>query len=66
VSKINEGEGAEHAALTYLDKRGASRVVWARSVLVTMSVGVLKADTINFVLGLSRKKHKTISTMGFH
>ena len=38
-------------------------MVRARTVLVTVSVGVLEADTINFVPELSRNKRKAIAAM---
>ena len=39
VTKIDAGEGADHATVAYTDKHGASRVVRARTLLVTVSIG---------------------------
>ena len=43
---------------------GALGMAWAWAVLVTVSMGVLKAATINFIPGMMHRKCNIITTIG--
>jgi len=58
-------ETGEHAVVTYEDGDGRSVVVKAKTVLVTVSVGVLKAGSISFVPEMPSYKKDSIDAMGF-
>ncbi|KAL3783346.1 hypothetical protein ACHAW5_010888 [Stephanodiscus triporus] len=53
------------AVVTYVGEDGVTRVVKAKTVLVTVSLGVLKAGTVNFVPALPENKLASIEAMGF-
>ena len=48
VKEINTKLDPNFAIVTYVDENGQERTIEARTVLVTVSVGVLKAGTIKF------------------
>lgn len=55
----------EYSLVTYTDEDGIETSVKAKTVLVTVSLGVLKAGSINFVPALPAKKQEAIDNMGF-
>jgi len=64
VTEINQRLDDDYAVVRYLEN-GASKTVKARTVLVTVSVGVLKAGNINFVPSLPSWKRASIDAIGF-
>ena len=69
VVEVNsEGGGEELIEVTYVDKDGddgTTKSIKAKTVLVTVSLGVLKAGTINFVPSLPANKQASIDNTGF-
>ena len=59
-----EGSG-RNAIITFIDSSGTTRKVSAKTVLVTASLGVLKAGNINFTPSLPPWKKDVIQAMGF-
>lgn len=73
-SKVNEinsmsldtdNEDGDYTVVTYVDEDGNNQSVKAKTVLVTVSLGVLKEGTINFVPSLPETKQTSIDNMGF-
>lgn len=64
VMEINSEEDGETTIVKYVEN-GESKAVKAKTVLVTASLGVLKAGTINFVPSLPAYKQESINQMGF-
>lgn len=68
VTEINSSSSQEEGGLsrvTYVNNDGTDVVVQAKTVLVTVSLGVLKASTIDFIPSLPDSKVESISNMGF-
>ena len=67
VVEINSSqmESSGFTTVTYERSDGTNGVVQAKTVLVTVSLGVLKANTINFIPSLPDSKLESISNMGF-
>lgn len=69
VVEINSEEGDadddETTVVKYVDENGVAKSVKAKTVLVTVSLGVLKAGNINFVPSLPEEKQQSIDAMGF-
>lgn len=63
-SSSSQEESSELTTVTYVSN-GVSNVVQAKTVLVTVSLGVLKANTIKFIPSLPDSKLESISNMGF-
>ena len=63
VTKINY-QNSRKAIVSYTSD-GVETRVFAKSVLVTVSLGVLKAGTINFIPPLPNWKQNAIDNMGF-
>mmetsp|Transcript_20255 Transcript_20255/g.38209 ORF Transcript_20255/g.38209 Transcript_20255/m.38209 type:complete len:182 (-) Transcript_20255:723-1268(-) len=64
VTEINQEDDDEYVTVTYV-KNGSTKTVKAKNVLVTVSVGVLKAGNIKFVPSLPDDKQDSIDAMGF-
>ena len=64
VTEINS-DFEDYSLVTYTDEDGTETSVKAKTVLVTVSLGVLKAGSINFVPALPAKKQEAIDNMGF-
>ena len=66
VVEVNS-EGEELIEVTYVDKDddGMTKSIKAKTVLITVSLGVLKAGTINFVPSLPANKQASIDNTGF-
>mmetsp|Transcript_7212 Transcript_7212/g.16402 ORF Transcript_7212/g.16402 Transcript_7212/m.16402 type:complete len:391 (+) Transcript_7212:256-1428(+) len=64
VSEINSEEDGETTIVKYVEN-GVDKAVKAKTVLVTASLGVLKAGTIGFVPSLPDYKQESIDKMGF-
>ena len=54
-----------NAIISFTSDDGVETKVTAKTVLVTVSLGVLKAGTIKFIPKLPRKKQNAIDNMGF-
>jgi len=63
VTEINSEDGI--TIVKYVDKSGATKLIKTKTVLVTVSLGVLKAGTVNFVPSLPTYKQQNIDTTGF-
>ena len=55
----------QYQTVKYVDENGDMKLVKAKTVLVTVSLGVLKAGTINFIPKLPSRKQDSIDNMGF-
>lgn len=64
ISSSSSQEESEFTTVTYV-RNGVSKVVQAKTVLVTVSLGVLKAGTIDFIPSLPDSKLESINNMGF-
>ena len=65
VTKIDH-EHDENVTISYIDEQnGIHKQVFARTVLVTVSLGVLKAGSITFTPALPLSKREAIDKMGF-
>jgi len=64
VTEINSSLDDDHAVVKYTEN-GAEKIVKARTVLVTVSVGVLKKGNIEFVPPLPEWKQGSIDAIGF-
>ena len=66
MSLDNEEKENDYSVVTYVDEDGNEQSVKARTVLVTVSLGVLKEGSINFVPNLPEAKQNSIDNMGFN
>ena len=64
VTEVNSETDDDTTAVTFVED-GKTKLVKAKTVLVTVSLGVLKAGTINFVPSLPEEKQRAIDVMGF-
>eukprot|EP00557_Chaetoceros_sp_GSL56_P000747 CAMPEP_0176497800 /NCGR_PEP_ID=MMETSP0200_2-20121128/11941_1 /TAXON_ID=947934 /ORGANISM="Chaetoceros sp., Strain GSL56" /LENGTH=603 /DNA_ID=CAMNT_0017895885 /DNA_START=290 /DNA_END=2101 /DNA_ORIENTATION=+ len=64
VKEINH-EHDSVVTVSYDDANGVSRIAYAQTALVTVSLGVLKAGNIKFTPSLSKEKQDVIDAMGF-
>jgi len=62
---LTEMENGGYTITVKYEEDGASKSVIAETVLVTVSLGVLKAGNINFVPSLPSWKQESIDNMGF-
>ena len=66
VVEVNSSDDDEgYTVVKYVGSDGTMRRIRTKTVLVTVSLGVLKAKTINFVPSLPTRKLDTIESMGF-
>lgn len=65
VVGVDSESDADFAVVTYVGEDRATRAVKARTVLVTVSLGVLKAGTIDFAPALPEDKLAVIDAMGY-
>ena len=64
VTHVNQ-EDENDIVVKYVDENGETKEVTTRAVLSTVSLGVLKAGTINFTPSLPQRKQEVINGMGF-
>ena len=64
VIDINYYEEDQNVIIYYLEN-GVSKMVISRTALVTTSLGVLKAGTVNFIPSLTETKLDPIKNIGF-
>ena len=64
-SLSSQEESSEFTTVTYVSNGTSNIIVQAKTVLVTVSLGVLKANTIEFIPSLPESKLESISNMGF-
>jgi monoamine oxidase len=65
VIEVDSDAESDVTVVTYVNEDGETIIVKAKTVLVTVSLGVLKAGTITFVPALPENKASSIEAMGF-